>query len=388
MLYYLKKIYIIIFLPICLIIFCLRKIILLKFIQINTDNFGQLVQGSLIILNQKKKSNEINIFFKNQNNICNNFFFYKLKKKFFFLNIYFAKPIYIIFKRLSENFKIFRDHCSSNIFERDFSSALSKTKLVNFSENEKKIGENFFKKYAIKKKFVCLNVRDNFFKSTINSKINWSYHNYRNFRIEDFYPAIKYLNDNGYTVIRMGSTKLKKKNKNISFIDYANLKIPNKDLLDFYIVSKSTFVITTQTGFDAVPKIYNKKILQISTPLLHAETYYKNNLILTRRVRNKITKRTLSLKKTLKLNKYINGSHIYPERYLKNIYETEIINKDVLVNSIKEIIIKKKQKKINKIEKKFWKIFNQYSYNAPLYHKTIKASFSNSFLLKYKNWLN
>ena len=388
---FIKKIYVFLFIPISLFIFFFRNIYLIKFIKLNVDNFGQLVQGSLIILG-KKKPNEIYIFFKNQNIICNYFYFNKLKKNCIVFNYYIAKPIYICFQNLSKISNIFKEHIYNDGYDRDLDQELKKQNIIKFSLRERQIGNNFFKKFNIKKrdKIVCLNIRDNSFKKIIHSNNNWDYHNYRNFKISTFYGAINYLIKLGYFVILMGrknNLKIKVKNKNL--IDYANLKIQKKDLLDFYIVSKSEFVITTVTGFDAIPKLFNKKILQITTPLYHAETYYKNSLILTRRIKDVKKNKFLSLKETLALNKYENGCHIYPERYFQKEFKIENLNKIVLLKTIDQLINSNLNKfSINNIEDDFWKIFNHHINLIPLYHKKLKAKFSHAFLLKYKNWLN
>lgn len=388
---FIKKIYVFFFMPISLLIFFFRYIYLIKFIKLNVDNFGQLVQGSLIILG-KKRPNEIYIFFKNQNIICNHFFFNKFKKKCIVFNYYIAKAIYICFQNLSKISNIFKEHIYDVSYDRDLDQNLKKQNIIKFSLTERQIGNNFFKDFNIKKndKIVCLNIRDNSYKKLINPNNNWDYHNYRDFKISSFYSAINYLIKLGYFVILMGrknNLKIKIKNKNL--IDYANLKIPNKDLLDFYIVSKSEFVISTHTGFDSIPKIYNKKILQISTPLYHAETYNKNSLILTRRIKDIKKNKFLSLKETLALNKYEGGRHIYPERYFQKKFKIESLNKIVLLKTIDQLINNNLNKySSNNIEDDFWKIFKHHSNLIPLYHKKLKAKFSHAFLSKYKNWLN
>lgn len=388
---FIKKIYVFSFMPLCLFIFLLRNIYLIKFIKLNVDNFGQFVQGSLIILG-KKRPNEIYIFFKNQNIICNYFYFNKLKKNCIVFNYYIAKAIYICFQNLSKISNIFKEHIYDACYDRDLDQNLKKQNIIKFSLTERQIGNNFFKNFNIKKndKIVCLNIRNNSFKKLIHPNNNWDHHNYRDFKISTFYGAINYLIKLGYFVILMGrknNLKIKIKNKNL--IDYANLKIPNKDLLDFYIVSKSEIVITTVTGFDAIPKIFNKKILQITTPLYHAETYYKNSLILTRRIKDVKKNKLLSLKETLALNKYEGGTHIYPERYFQKEFKIESLNKIILLKTINQLINNNLNKNFNNnLEDDFWKIFKQHSNLIPLFHKKLKAKFSHAFLSKYKNWLN
>jgi putative glycosyltransferase (TIGR04372 family) len=123
------------------------------------------------------------------------------------------------------------------------------------------------KKFGLERgnRFVCLCVRDEEYLKTQNPNRDWTYHNYRDTKVEDYLEAAEALADQGYYVFRMGKivrSGLISENKRV--IDYANSSI-RSDFLDIFLLANSSFTISTSTGPDAVSAIFRRPIGLINT---------------------------------------------------------------------------------------------------------------------------
>ena len=125
--------------------------------------------------------------------------------------------------------------------------------------------------------FVCLLVRDSAFLAndplqnkldTRNSSEKWSYHDYRDSKIEDYVPAMEWLADQGVWVFRMGKIMERPiPTKHSRIVDYA-FDPGRNDFLDIWLFANCTGCISTGTGNDAVSCIYGVPNLFLNfTPL-------------------------------------------------------------------------------------------------------------------------
>ena len=80
-------------------------------------------------------------------------------------------------------------------FFRDISDLVGRyrktgSKILKFTDEEEKLGQNLLKKIGLKKsdKFICLAVRDEEYQKVknLNKNYDWNYHNYRNYNIDQF----------------------------------------------------------------------------------------------------------------------------------------------------------------------------------------------------------
>jgi putative glycosyltransferase (TIGR04372 family) len=128
-------------------------------------------------------------------------------------------------------------------------------------------------------KFVCLFVRDSAYlaKDKLHSSVSskrWDYHNYRDSNIDTYADAVQALLDKGYWVIRMG----KNVNKRLSVINHKLIDYPfvddRDDLLDIWLTINCHFLISTATGLDVIPLIYEKPstVFVNALPLLNCAT--------------------------------------------------------------------------------------------------------------------
>ncbi len=85
---------------------------------------------------------------------------------------------------------------------------LRKNKKIHltFTAAEETAGQNLLKQLGISvnQPFVCLLMRDAGYLKKHMPENDWSYHEYRNVNIENYYEAAEFLAEKGYYVVRMG----------------------------------------------------------------------------------------------------------------------------------------------------------------------------------------
>ena len=299
-----------------LIIIILSPLIKVRFISMPSDRIGEFVTSFEIYFKKKlKKKGHIDIFFT-QKIISNLFYLYLIKKKIFVFKGIVVFPIYRIFYSLSLKYQFFDKFILKLWNENKISGNLN----ISYGNEEiiTKIpsqyiekGENFLKKIGVRAqdKIILLYVRDSsFLKKTFPDR-DYSYHDYRDAKIDNYIDIVNLAIKNGYYVFRMGAIVEKKLTlNNEKFIDYSNLY--RTDFLDIYLAHRCSFVVGTPAGFDAVPCLSFKK------PILTTNGTPALPLILSPRV-----KMYYSLKKYFdnKKKKYLS---------LKEILELNLINKN------------------------------------------------------------
>lgn len=145
--------------------------------------------------------------------------------------------------------------------------------------------------------FICLIVRDSSYLSSVNNKIDYSYHNYRDSNIDNYILVAKELVKRGYYVIRMGS-KVKKSFNVIDpmIIDYATSEY-RTDFMDIYLCAKCKFCVSTGTGLDGVCEIFRKPIVYTNfVPLGYFNSFRMQSLTITKRHFSHKLKRELTLR--------------------------------------------------------------------------------------------
>lgn len=114
--------------------------------------------------------------------------------------------------------------------------------------------------------FVCLLVRDSAYLDAapgLRSE-DWRYHDYRDSNIGDYLPAAEWLADQGVWVIRMGKTMAEPMDSSHPrIIDYA-FRTDRSDFLDIWLFANCSLCISTGTGPDMIPIIYQRPALWVN----------------------------------------------------------------------------------------------------------------------------
>jgi len=85
-----------------------------------------------------------------------------------------------------------------------------------------------------------------------------------NFDVQVFSEAAKFLDSEGFSVVRLGTKTANVVNYDSFVIDYANSSL-RTETADLQLVNECSFVISTQTGPDALALALRKPVLYIDT---------------------------------------------------------------------------------------------------------------------------
>ncbi len=140
---------------------------------------------------------------------------------------YIVYPIIKINKLLPYNDAFDFNESKFSQSDRDIDHLFDKINTqISFTSNEISESKKMLKSLGVdeNKKIICLMIRDdNYLRKYLGG--NWNYHDFRNYKLENFYLAIRELLNKGYIVFRMG--KYAKERININhenFFDYPFLK--------------------------------------------------------------------------------------------------------------------------------------------------------------------
>jgi len=277
--------------------------------------------------------------------------------------------------------------------DRDINNILDKTHAnLKFSKNDLIKGENFLKKYSIRKyHFVCLHIRDEeYLSKTFPDDKNLTRHSHRNCNPKNYSRAIKLLIDNNIAVIKMGQKKSIKLNiKHPRFIDYAN----SNDLspfLDIFLPAHCKFFLSSCSGLDFVAKIFRRPILFTNqVPLGSAVLSSEIDMVIFKKYFSKIKNKILNINEIFKKDiELIKNGDLFAKKNILLIEnnDLEILEAtrdflNFLNKNLEESIYEKKLK--NKIKSELTKknLYNKW-------HGSIKSRISPSFLNINKNLLN
>ena len=356
----------IIFFPSVYFLLFLKKVCNIRFGLLDLSRIGHATSFSMNYLIEKKveNSSHIDILFCSHN-VSNNFIKKKLTKKIFFIDFFFFYKIISYFYKyiLKRDF----DDIKFNI--NSLSQNHLTDKLINFDKEEENLVKNELSKLNInpQEKWICIHNRDDAYLNLTFPKRDWSYHNYRNFPINDLSKVCKRMIENGYTVIRVGNiVKEPIDFKHSKLIDYHLLK--NKsELLESYFLTNAHLYFGSDSGIFNLAMVNKIPFCFVNFPsITNMVKYYNWNSVPF----------IFKLRKN-KENKIMSLSKVF-ESQLDNIFILDDFKKKgiQLVNNSPDDIAdlfseinqsdKSKEEHIQNtedkyLEKKFWEIFESCS---------------------------
>lgn len=290
----------------------------IKIICIRADKIGHFIPDSseqLVLIKNKKV--RFRIYCLNAKPI-NKQWYKMLKSKMLFINVLFY--VYVLEKKIFS--KMLLCEYATKTKSRDVNGYFSKYDFaqLNFEENDQNECIEWMNNLGIKKndKIICLLVRDGTFLKTeeTNKRYGYEYHNYRNVNIENYEDGIYYLLSEGYWVIRMGRTSSKFiEISHPNFIDYSRNHKLQSDLLDIWLLSQCYACISSGTGPDMIPLIYNKPICFVNFIPLAQTWSFANCLIHPKKLFDQTSNQMLSANEILEKN------YVHFETYRKNSIE-------------------------------------------------------------------
>jgi len=288
----------------------------------------------------------------------NDYLFKKTKKIFNFNQDY--KNVYEIVKAVNSliprkyNFDVTPEHMAMGEF--NFSKLYNeKSKLFEFTEEENLIGDSFLKQHNLtKNKFICFIVRTSEYNINLSAGMGLREKKTREFynvNPKNYIPALKYLTDLDYKIIRMGkgfSQPFPFLHEN--FIDYA-ISNDRNDFLDVWLSANCYFFFGTNNGPIALPSVFNKPFLGTNAfPLGVIHSYIPKSIHLPRIAQR--NGKLLNIREQVELDviKQVNG--VYYEKEGIQVLEN---TSDEILNAVKDI-----ENKIangffvNDLNMKFW----------------------------------
>jgi putative glycosyltransferase (TIGR04372 family) len=377
--------------PFFFIILLIRPILLIRFGKLESNRIGHLAGNTEIHILEKRKIDKnkfmLDIYFAPYYPICNKYLLDLWSRYITILPKFFVKPFFTFFSVL---FNTSPHIITFHNKDRDVNNLLDNTKsVVSFEKNEIRIGENFLKKLNPKnKKIVCFIIRDNAYLKEHLPLSDMSYHNYRNFSLDNYIPALKMLIDLDYFVIRMGSaasSKINFSNKNLIDLPFSEYRT---EFLDIYLGYKCDFVMTTSTGWDAVPGIMFRKPMLICPmiPLGNLFTFSSKYMLTTLNFVNSENEK-ITQSDIFKLG-YANAFE--SKDYIKSDFQAIEHSSNDICLAVRDFIEYLNNKDLDLVNNDvFWNLYikNIHKYNLNHLHGDIKAIMSPSFLENNKNLL-
>lgn len=268
---------------------------------------------------------------------------------------------------------------------------------LEFSPKEEASGAASLREMGIPEgvRFVCFIVRDSSYLDSIPlyRHLDLSYHSYRDCNIQNYVLAAEELAERGYYVIRMGAKVKEAFNvKHPNIIDYA-FNGMRSDFMDIYLGAKCTFCVTVGTGFDSIPFIFRRPIVDTNfVPLGFCSTSSNRFLHITKHHYSIAENRTLTLKEIF--DKGLGCS------YATNKYSSKGVQ--LLENTPEEIrdVVVEMYDRLNDnwqphvedeaLQRRFWEIFPDDELNdanGQPYHGEIRSHYGAKFLRDKKSWL-
>jgi len=241
----------------------------------------------------------------------------------------------------------------------------------SLSEIDIQMGDKIRKDFGIPDdaKIITIHIREQgwFGKTDIGTKAT----------LKNYIPAINYLIEKGFYIVRLGDTSMTELNTNSSKIIDAPFHPSYRDIVDPYFLSKSTFFIGTASGPSAVSNCFGIPTLYTNYYLSNGFNVLSNNdLYIFQKHYSKQLKRYLTYEEILlSPNQHFTNSESCENADLKFIENTE----EEILKAVQEMYLRLKNsyqkddesrkiiKHIQKIELKARTVFPDLAY-LPMYN--------------------
>ena len=263
---------------------------------------------------------------------------------------------------------------------------------LSFLPDEERLGQIGLRSIGIPdgKSFICLAVRDSAYLKDQSPHLDWSRHNYRDCDIQNYILAAQKLTERGYYVIRMGALVNKAMNSDHPMIiDYATNGM-RSDFMDIYLGAKCMFCISNNMGFDGVPIIFRRPVVYVDTPQL--------KVIRTENINSISTLKGHWKSDESRFMTFFEMFESGAEKF-EDSSEFEAMGIDLMESKPEEItaLVIEMEERLNgkwksteedeRLQKKFWKIFQEHVSREPNYHGEIYSRIGTEFLKRNKHWL-
>ncbi len=160
---------------------------------------------------------------------------------------------------------------------RDFRGLFYKRETqLRFNDQENQSGLEYLHEIGLRQRerFVCLAVRDQAYLSQAFKDRDWSYHNFRDTKIESYKAAAVALAERGYWIFRMGKAVDSRFSvDHPRVVDYA-MSTHRSEFLDIWLMAHCHFSISTGLGLDSIADIFRRPMVFVNyVPMLDLEAW-------------------------------------------------------------------------------------------------------------------
>ena len=156
--------------------------------------------------------------------------------------------------------------------------------------------------FTTERPLVCLHIRDGAYLLESHPKAgDWSYHDYRDPQIEGYEELVRYLLDEGYSVVRTGSVTDKRMSiEDPNFLDYPFSSVKS-DWMDVFLYSVCDFAIAgSLSGIDLLATLMRKPVAICDLRPLYLPSYKRDlSVFIFSRLRWRNSGIDLTLRETL-----------------------------------------------------------------------------------------
>jgi putative glycosyltransferase (TIGR04372 family) len=336
-----------------------------------------------LFLLKKKNKKTIDIFYC-ENHISNKYLKKKWREKIYIGNKFLFSQINLLLSIfLNKNI-----HQMELDTDRDVENFFYNSKpLLTLSEEEKSKGFEELKKIGLTKndEFICLMNRDSTYLSKTFPGMDWSYHNYRDSKIDNYLLAAETLTKRGYFVFRMGTvTKKKIETTNEKIIDYSNSQFKS-EFLDLFLMENCKFGITGNVGLDGLFRTFRKpSVICSMVPIGYLATYRNDWVHLFKKHFSLKKNRNLSLNEIFDLGLATSlRTEDFKKKNIELIENTPEEIRDAVIELDDRLNNKFEENKEQKnLQKKFWYLYekNLEKHNIKYLHGKLFGFHSSNFL--------
>lgn len=186
---------------------------------------------------------------------------------------------------------------------------------------------------GITRKYVCLHIReyDAFYGSKYNQFSETDPRSVRS--IENYIPAIRFLIERGYQVVRVGYRSDNKFPQFDGFIDYSNSEFQNPKN-DIYLCSSCSFFIGSKSGIGVLPFLFERPILGLNYTSLYNMLWIPE----LRYVFKTIVKKDGTI---ISLEEFLNHEVFFSQfadAYNRNGLKTVDLDSEIILEATKEVV--------------------------------------------------
>lgn len=149
----------------------------------------------------------------------------------------------------------------------------------------------------INRPIVCVHARESGYWGRVGDPT----HSTKNADIATFIPAIRYLTENGYQIVRLGDPTMKRLPEMAAVFDYAHSP-ERDDYVDLYLLAKAAFLLCTSSGPFTVASMFGTPVLATNWMTPHILPFLTRDIILMKNFKWRDSGKPMSFKDTLALD--------------------------------------------------------------------------------------